>query len=272
MSSVEIKELKEFSDTYLGYLYRLSVKQYEDDYQEIKQYIDEVKHSKASEPNSQINKGNKAKGKALAGSSVENYHESRLLNPDNDSPEENIFVTDKQMNGIEEKTRKFVVKSGNGGMNPKYLSHSTRPKKHSRDQAIPEELTEEIDYNLIREAKTKKRILEKQLREIENEVHEMKRMIIRKKKGVPEPGVPESREKRPYSKNYSSYDHRTMEDGRTDNRRKNRYADTDSYSYERPTAGVDYAHGESPKKNYVDIASFIKRMNAEKKEREVKMA
>jgi hypothetical protein len=270
MNSAEVKELKEFSDTYLGYLYRLSVKQYEDDYQEIKQYIDEVKHSKGAEPNSKINKGNKAKGKPPIGSGPDNYHESTLMNQDNDFGEENLFITDKQMNGIEEKTKKFVVKSGNGGMNPKYLSHSTKPKKLSRELLQPEGLTDEIDYNLIKEAKTKKRILEKQLREIEHEVHEMKRMIIRKKKGVPEQGVPESKDRRPYSKNYSSYDHRTAEEAKTDSRRKNRYLETDSYSYERQTPGVDYAHGESPKKNYVDIASFIKRMNEEKREREVK--
>ena len=285
-SEQEKKEVKEFADVYLGFVYRLAVRQYEEDYREMRQVIEESREHDADQPDKHGQERrlsgeklppDRARGQPLA----KPAHTQSTQVPKSTDNNNELFRTDdteirfkkdKPSLGVYTPPMKSAYRKDHHILRPAY-----RPAAGKLGAASPasgpalNSPQEQLDY--LREAEEKKRLLERELRLLESSISKTKNEVggnSRDRSLLEERGAgsfyeeeAQAASKRQRSRDYLK-EHRVI----SEPSRK----DSGVTSALKKNAGLAYLNPEASSVSrpyYVDNAEFIRRLNQEKKEREV---
>ena len=285
------REIKDFTKVYLGFVYRLAVGQYEEDYQEMRKIIEEDRRhydEYGTEPDYKLVNEKIAKNRDLEG--IEN-REKRVLNKDNthstkvpasiDNHRHDVFYTDDTDNRYKSGRYSYLPPSqlgkGRSGQPRTILrSDNKSPKIRRPDDQAPQKSSlatpaEQLEF--LKEAEQKKRQLERELQMLESSINKTRLVASQNNKQHQMMTAPiressyEEEKGRGKKTSENSVDYRRENRGLSEDRRK--YSGVSSALKSHPI-GSNYHEAESishPK--YYDNAEFIRRLNREKKEREV---
>ena len=304
VDEVTVADTREFADVYLGFVYRLAVKQYEDDYLSMRQLITEEDKAvrRASEPKPKLvgkaeayqddrhhpkNRANaetKAPYKESAAKVKPQAYQKEVLaeqgrrrqSREHPYVDENRLLptADPSVDAYSSRLEHNYRKLANGDS---HHDHDSTFKKPSFKPSIPKaaDTSKNPEINkLLRDAENKKHILQLQLRDVDQDIQRLKKIIVRPKhylelnQPLPRPVLaPVYRHPTPPAVQQQKAAKEKSADSFREDYHSEKSENYLHYDYQGAPGYHDYSDNMLPKQ--IDNAAFIRKLNQEKKEREV---